>query len=55
MLLMDDLRTFPLELIAKDLFYRNHGLAGELCITHIKRFDEDDKTRGGTVSGAGEF
>ena len=47
LLLMDDLKTFPIELITKDLFYRNYGLAGSLAVTHVKGYKENDTTRNG--------
>jgi hypothetical protein len=44
---MEDLRTFPLDLVTKDLFYRNYGLAGKLKISHFKKFKENEKSKAG--------
>ena len=48
MLLMDDLKSFPIDMITKDLFYRNYGLAGTPTVTHVKKFGPNDQTKGGT-------
>ena len=46
-LLMEDLSTFPIDLIIRDIFYRNYGLAGKLKITHMKKYGPADVTKSG--------
>ena len=45
MLLTDDLRSFPIEMVPAALYGRNHGLSGSFKVTHVKTFGEGDFTQ----------